>query len=458
MRWIDALKEWNKGSPTWCIARKGTKAYDEVKAIQAGKKIEAVAEPKAEVKQMQGGIDIKAVMRKRKQTAKLAELKQSATDTVASALASLPAPAPKKNIMPGMMASIADIAKMAKASRPVAVPPVMKEKQNTSKTELEEELDVGFVYKPQSRRMEQSLFEDIVRMAGEMERADPKYIIRKEMEKVLEKTPMGKDVAIIWKTAMEGLLKNASFSYKMEGTIGSEDIEKILDPKKGIPTARQLEYFALFRMLERYNYMGTELSEEYYRVSAMSISFSQETMDEIASEIGLYDRLNMMPSSFYDALSKIYKVELDHTPAKKAQEVEDWLNDEENEEYEDYYGTFLAREGISTTLRFSQRYEESKERNELLAEFETLMKQKNVKVSGDWRKYSNDALQRSIDKMKTYKDKEVSNDDEGERKKLVKELKELLKQKKKKWSGYTTLSIKSLKKGIEDLKAMPDKK
>ena len=72
MRWVDALKEWNKGSPTWCIARKGTKAYEEVKAIMAGKKIEAVAEPKAEEKPMAQGINMREVTKERKQMAKLA--------------------------------------------------------------------------------------------------------------------------------------------------------------------------------------------------------------------------------------------------------------------------------------------------------------------------------------------------------------------------------------------------
>jgi hypothetical protein len=479
MRWIDALKEWNKGSPTWCIARKGTKAYDEVKAIQAGKKIEAVAEPKAEAKPM-AGIDMREVQRRRKQKAKLAEMKQSAKDTVASGLASLPAPAPKKNIMPGMMASIADIAKMAKA-RPVAVPPVVAEKQNTSKTELEEELDVGFVYKPAGRRMEQSIFEDIVRMAGEMERADPKFIIRKEMEKVLKE--LGSVVwEKLWKKAMEGLLKNASFSYKTLGAIKSDDIESILDTqaeevanirwmesdseyearkkavKRNQPTASQLQEFALIRMMRQYDYHGSEFDSGYYRISMMSIAFYQETMNEIATHNTLYAYMNMMPSSFYDALAKLYKVELEHTPAATAQEVEDWLEDEENDEFEDYYGTFLAREGVSTTLRFSQRYEESKERDKLLEEFETIMKQKGARAGKDWRKKSNESLQEDIDKMKTFKDKEVSTDDEGERKKLVKEVKELLKQKGLKMTGYTTASIKNLKKGIEDLKSRPDKK
>lgn len=218
MRWVDALKEWNKSSPTWCIPRKGTKAYDEVKAIMAGNKIEASAEPKAEAKPMAQGIDMREVQRKRKQKAKLEELKQSAKDTVASALASIPAAAPKKDMMPSMMASIADIAKKAQVAKekawvpktrdgkvykrtiggvvylsdylnqlwlkdpdgsvgdwvgvylpgenridttasdpyeePVAVPPVVAEKQNTSKTELEEELDVGFS-RPQSRSVDE---------------------------------------------------------------------------------------------------------------------------------------------------------------------------------------------------------------------------------------------------------------------------------------------------------------
>jgi len=34
MRWVDALKEWNKDKQTWCIPRKGTKEYNEVMAIR----------------------------------------------------------------------------------------------------------------------------------------------------------------------------------------------------------------------------------------------------------------------------------------------------------------------------------------------------------------------------------------------------------------------------------------
>jgi len=359
--------------------------------------------------------------------------------------------------------------------------PAMVEKQNTSKTELEEELDVGFVYKPTGRRMEQSIFEDIVRMAGEMERADPKFIIRKEMEKVLGQLEKGK-YANNWKGAMEGLLKNASFSLKIRGSIDDENIENILDTKaeeisnirwmesssefaarkkavkRKIPTVSQLEHFALLRMLERYNYMGSEMNSEYYRVSMMSILFSQQTMDEIASHNELYEELNILPPSFYDALSKIYKADLEHTPAEQAEETEVWLNAEENEEYEDYYGTFLAHEGIYTTLKFSQRYKESKERDKLLEEFETIMNQKGARAGKNWRKHTNESLQEGIDKMKTFKDKEVSNDDEGERKKLVKEYKELLKQKGRKLTGYTLLSIKNLKERIEAIKARPDKK
>lgn len=36
MKWIEALKEWNKKSPVWCIPRKGSKEYNEVMAIKNG--------------------------------------------------------------------------------------------------------------------------------------------------------------------------------------------------------------------------------------------------------------------------------------------------------------------------------------------------------------------------------------------------------------------------------------
>jgi len=228
MRWIDALKEWNKGSPTWCIARKGTKAYDEVRAIMAGKKIEAAAEPRAEAKPMAQGIDIREVKRKRKQKAKLEELKQSAKDVVASAMASIPAAAPRKDMMPSIMGSIADIAKRARA-RPVAIPPVVAEKQNTSKTELEEELDVGFVYKPTGRRMEQSIFEDIVRMAGEMERAEDKETSNGKLEqavpRVVKQLKVG-DTLCMWykKSYIQGGMKGPGSAS--ESSVWANSIEE----------------------------------------------------------------------------------------------------------------------------------------------------------------------------------------------------------------------------------------
>ena len=33
LTWIQALKKWNEKSETWCIPRKGSKQYDEVKAL-----------------------------------------------------------------------------------------------------------------------------------------------------------------------------------------------------------------------------------------------------------------------------------------------------------------------------------------------------------------------------------------------------------------------------------------
>jgi len=47
MRWIDALKEWNAGSAKWCIPKKGTEAYDAVRALM-GPKAEKEKKVKAE--------------------------------------------------------------------------------------------------------------------------------------------------------------------------------------------------------------------------------------------------------------------------------------------------------------------------------------------------------------------------------------------------------------------------
>jgi len=47
MKWIEALKEWNKGNDKWCIPRKGSEAHTAVRAIMGEK-------PKAEAPKKKG--------------------------------------------------------------------------------------------------------------------------------------------------------------------------------------------------------------------------------------------------------------------------------------------------------------------------------------------------------------------------------------------------------------------
>ena len=37
MKWMEALKEWNKSQPKWKIPKKDTEAYKQVKALMDGK-------------------------------------------------------------------------------------------------------------------------------------------------------------------------------------------------------------------------------------------------------------------------------------------------------------------------------------------------------------------------------------------------------------------------------------
>jgi len=46
--WITALKKFNKGKGTWCLPKKGTKEYDEVRALMVAKPKEESAPPKEE--------------------------------------------------------------------------------------------------------------------------------------------------------------------------------------------------------------------------------------------------------------------------------------------------------------------------------------------------------------------------------------------------------------------------
>lgn len=42
--WIDALRRWNAGSPSWCIPRKGTPAYESIMRIRRGEPEKTVRE------------------------------------------------------------------------------------------------------------------------------------------------------------------------------------------------------------------------------------------------------------------------------------------------------------------------------------------------------------------------------------------------------------------------------
>ena len=42
--WIDALRRWNAGSPSWCIPRKGTVGYESVMRIRRGEPEKSVRE------------------------------------------------------------------------------------------------------------------------------------------------------------------------------------------------------------------------------------------------------------------------------------------------------------------------------------------------------------------------------------------------------------------------------
>jgi hypothetical protein len=309
-------------------------------------------------------------------------------------------------------------------------------------------------------------------MAGEMERAEIKnhMLVRKEMELKTKslwfqnriREPARKE----WKKATDYLSKNERDEVKIgarSGAIDSDVVDLYLTVKNNQITSDNLIAYALLKMLvQQYGThtgrpAGPEIERtgDLYRLSWYAISYDDS---DLPDDYALYKVLDGMSSSFYDALREIWFPELIITPKKEAYEAEEWLNAEENDEFEDYYGTFFDNEGLTATLVFTRTKvgEDEKARKDLLEQFESLVKQKGARVSGDWSKKSDDVLKTAIEKMKGYKDavpKEPKDlGDPDERKRLVKEVQELLKQKKKKLDGYTKLSVKQLQGVIEKLK------
>jgi hypothetical protein len=85
MKWLEALKVFNQGKGTWCIARKGTPEYDEVKRIMNSSKPEAVAQRNEErkvkateqLKEVASASEKRREEAKKKYAEKLAEMEHS---------------------------------------------------------------------------------------------------------------------------------------------------------------------------------------------------------------------------------------------------------------------------------------------------------------------------------------------------------------------------------------------
>lgn len=53
--WIDALRTYNAGMPSWCIPRKGTPGYERVMRIRQGEKPKSFKELTDELERKTGG-------------------------------------------------------------------------------------------------------------------------------------------------------------------------------------------------------------------------------------------------------------------------------------------------------------------------------------------------------------------------------------------------------------------
>jgi hypothetical protein len=85
----------------------------------------------------------------------------------------------------------------------------------------------------------------------------------------------------------------------------------------------------------------------YYAFSSDTYEFKKELVEDNSVSNILYYYVSEMKSKTETALRSLLTREISFTPAKTAASLDKWLGKEENEEYEDYYGTLLSSEGIN---------------------------------------------------------------------------------------------------------------
>jgi hypothetical protein len=307
--WIEALKAWNTGKETWCLPKKGTPAYDEVRALMSGKKLKASDVKKEEPKQPPMKIPMEPQ-------------RKPFSDSMAPKVKFVEPEPPKAPVK-------------KKKGPKIALAPYDVIRMN-----MERVLKV----------IEGSNWEDI---GPPKEQAK---IWKKAMDYLLD--PRGFRLAIksnadgtgygaIDQEVIQNALKTQEDYYRDDGGYGGRDWERA--------TPFQVVLYALMKTLDDDGYSYVIEHPEYYYITKYGVKGADDGIKQLDNtECVLYRYINDMPTAFYNALTKVVEVSLDFTPKARAKKLEEWLADPDNE-YEDYYGTLLFGEKIKTTLIFETK-------------------------------------------------------------------------------------------------------
>lgn len=351
--WKYALKRYNEENPAtrWIVPEKGGKIYQEVRDIMSGKKEKATAKI---------GKAVSGFIAKKKAKAEGQKIKEEKAGAKIGKAVS------------GFLAK-------KKAKKVVQAKRIEKNPNGALSVWFDEIED----------EILRSNWEDIgdVRTQAKIWRGIKNNICGDK--KLIDLYPNSTNYGALKSEDFRDYFETEEDYYRSDGDYGGTDWNRI--------SVNQGTIYALCLILDYLGWDGNEISDNHFtiRVNSIALYNASDVMDEYAGKSHIYYQLYNAPKYVKDALRAKWKPEL-YYPNEKEDELEEWLN--ENDEYEDYYGSFLYDEGLAVDIVWKNQFYKEKPKEEPKKEEpkEEPKKEEPKPTGEDYKKWTNDKLREAI--------------------------------------------------------------
>jgi hypothetical protein len=411
MNWVQALKEWNTGKDKWCVPRKGTPEYDEVRELMSsGQKTESGREQFLRSERDKAAQlyyryeDSKTATGKkiRDKAANLVERYDKELNSLVSTKPRLPERMTKKE----KRASDKALKSFAESMR--------REREKDSRPNMKQPGVASAI--PGLREIEKATKERNKMRKTEAEAKNPMLKVIRYLDEVIEETDKltwedigNPDLFIAQLNQLKANLLNNDlhirFSHKGR-LLDDETVGDALKPERdyyysdgdyggtdyNTVSIKQLKFYLLFTILnddnwemERYIPLYVPDSFAYWTAENSESAYEKYTEDG-RDYVYLYDKLKEMPDDVLKALKEATVVKLSYSGGiKEAERKIDQMYEDEEEWYgDDFFRTY----DVKVTLEFmdkatAKELEEKEKTSKAASEVKTEKKKSaGIKVPG----------------------------------------------------------------------------